>query len=238
MNSKNVLSKIMTLLSLDKEEILFTDAKTADGTILQSPTFDLGETVEVVSADGTKTPAPDGEHEIALKDEEGNEVLIKIETKDGKITERENVELPTEEAENEAEEMQDEMPMDTMMAADYVKAPKGLETDEAKALPNTTSENEANVVKEGEPTEDPIIRLTYRITELEEAIAELKMKFGENKVEEVIEKVKEAKLEEVEVKKLDGAPIEMSSVNLSALHKSKKNSEGNYQSSFLSKLYN
>jgi len=125
-----------------------------------------------------------------------------------------------------------------MMAADYVKAPKGLETDEAKALPNTTSENEANVVKEGEPTEDPIIRLGYRITELEEAIAELKMKFGENKVEEVIEKVKEAKLEEVEVKKLDGAPVEMNTINLSAIHKSKKNNDGNYQSSFLSKLYN
>jgi hypothetical protein len=28
-------------------------------------------------------------------------------------------------------DMQDEMPMDTMMAADYVKAPKVLETDEA-----------------------------------------------------------------------------------------------------------
>jgi hypothetical protein len=243
MNSKNVLSKIMTLLSLDKEEILFTDAKLADGTILQSPTFDLGEDVEVVSEDGTKSKAPDGEHEIALKDSEGKEVVIRIITKDGKITERENVEEKETEAPEESEseietEMQDEMPMDTMMAADYVKAPKGLQTDEAKSLPNTTSENEANVVKEGEPTEDPIIRLTYRITELEEAIAELKMKFGENKVEEVIEKVKEAKLEEVEVKKLDGAPIEMSSVNLSALHKSKKNNEGNYQSSFLSKLYN
>jgi hypothetical protein len=94
MNSKSVLNRIATLLSLDTKEVLFTDAKTADGTILQSPTFDLGETVEVVSEDGTKTPAPDGEHEIALKDTEGNEVLIKIETKDGVITERENVELP------------------------------------------------------------------------------------------------------------------------------------------------
>jgi hypothetical protein len=238
MNSKNVLSKIMTLLSLDKEEILFTDAKLADGTILQSPTFDLGETVEVVSEDGTKTPAPDGEHEIALKDEEGNEVLIKIETKDGKITERENVELPTEEAKKEEEKMQDELPVDTMMAADYVKAPKGLETDEAHALPNTTDEDPRNRVgTDADDKKDPIIALSYRITELEDAIAELKAKFGEEKVDEVIEEV-EPKLEEVEVKKLDGAPVEMSSINLSAIHKSKKNNEGNYQSSFLSKLYN
>lgn len=239
MNSKNVLSKIMTLLSLDKEEILFTDAKLADGTILQSPTFDLGEDVEVVSEDGTKSPAPDGEHEIALKDSEGKEVLIKIETKDGKITERENVELPTEEAKKEEEEMQDEMPADTMMAADYVKAPKGLETDEAKSLPNTTDEDPRNRIgTDADDKKDPLIALSYRITELEDAIAELKAKFGEDKVEEVVEKVEETKLEEVEVKKLDGAPIEMSSVNLSALHKSKKNNEGNYQSSFLSKLYN
>ena len=45
MNAKNVLNKILGLLS--SEEVLFTDARTADGTILQSPTFDLGEDVEV-----------------------------------------------------------------------------------------------------------------------------------------------------------------------------------------------
>ena len=86
MNAKSVLSKIATLLSIDKEEVNFTDARTADGTILQSPTFDLGESVEVIDADGKKTPAPDGEHEIALKDSEGKEVIIRIVTKDGKIT--------------------------------------------------------------------------------------------------------------------------------------------------------
>jgi hypothetical protein len=94
MNSKNVLSKIAKMLSLTSEEVLFTDAKLADGTILQSPTFDVGESVEVVSEDGTKSPAPNGEHEISLTDSEGKEVLIKILVADGKITERENVELP------------------------------------------------------------------------------------------------------------------------------------------------
>ena len=57
MNAKQVLDKIMVALSLVKEEVSFTDAKLADGTILQSPTFDLGEDVEVVHEDGTKTPA-------------------------------------------------------------------------------------------------------------------------------------------------------------------------------------
>lgn len=70
----------------------FTEATTKDGAVLESPTFDLGEDVMVVGQDGKKTPAPDGEHEIALKDTSGNEVIIRIVTKDGKITERENVE--------------------------------------------------------------------------------------------------------------------------------------------------
>jgi hypothetical protein len=72
----------------------FVDAMLKDGTVVKSPTFDVGEDVFVVTADGKETPAPDGEHELKLKDTEGEEVLIKIITKDGKITERENVELP------------------------------------------------------------------------------------------------------------------------------------------------
>ena len=246
MNSKNVLSKIMTLLSMDKEEILFTEAKSADGTVLSSPTFDLNEDVEVVSEDGTKSPAPDGEHEIALKDSEGKEVIIRIVTKDGKITERENVEEAQPEVPEEGEEdMEDTAPVatpttDVSMAADYVKAPKGIETDEAKSLPNTTDEDPRNRVgTDTDDKKDPIIALTYRITELEDAIAELKMKFGEDKVEEVVKKEEDVKLEEVDVPKLDGAPVEeFNKVNLSGIHKPNKNTIGNPQNSFLSKLYN
>ena len=86
MNSKSVLNKIMTLLSA--KEVELTYAKLADGTIVESPTFDVGEPLEIVSEDGTKSPAPDGEHELALKDESGNENIIKVITKDGKIVER------------------------------------------------------------------------------------------------------------------------------------------------------
>jgi len=236
MNSKSVLSRIAKMLSLSETTILeFTDAKTVEGTILQSKTFDLGEDVEVVSEDGTKTPAPDGEHEISLKDSEGKEVVIRITTLDGKITERENVEEENAEV-GEETEMEGEMPADTMMAADYVKAPKGLETDEAKSLPNTTDEDPRNRVgTDSDDKKDPLIALSYRITELEDAIAELKMKFGEDKVEEVIKEE-----EEIKVPKLDGAPVDetMSKVNLSGIHKPTTNKVGNSQNSFLSKLYN
>lgn len=87
----------------------FVEAMLKDGTVVKSPTFDVGEEVKVVSPDGKEMPAPDGEHELKLKDSEGKEVLIKIITKDGKITERENVELP----EPEMDEVEEEMGMTT-----------------------------------------------------------------------------------------------------------------------------
>jgi hypothetical protein len=70
----------------------FTDAVLKDGSVVKSPTFDVGEAISIVDADGKEAPAPDGEHEIKLKDSEGKEVVIRVIVKDGKITERENVE--------------------------------------------------------------------------------------------------------------------------------------------------
>jgi hypothetical protein len=87
----------------------FVEAMLKDGTVVKSPTFDVGEEVKIVSPDGTEQKAPDGSHELSLKDSEGNEVLIKIITKDGKITERENVEL----SQPDMEEVEEEMGMTT-----------------------------------------------------------------------------------------------------------------------------
>jgi len=74
---------------------MFTEAKSGDLT-LDSPTFDVGETIDVVKEDGEKEKAPDGEHEVILKDESGNENKIRVVVKDGIITERMNVEEETE----------------------------------------------------------------------------------------------------------------------------------------------
>ena len=65
MNSKTVLNKIMQMLSLN-ETSNFTDAKTEDGTILQSSNFDVNDDVFEVSEDGTKNPAADGEYTISF----------------------------------------------------------------------------------------------------------------------------------------------------------------------------
>lgn len=70
----------------------FTIAETDKGVKVESKTFDVGEEVMVLGEDGEKKPAPDGEHQVVLKDSSGNENKIRFITKDGKITERENVE--------------------------------------------------------------------------------------------------------------------------------------------------
>lgn len=75
----------------NKRKTGFTVAETPDGVKVESPTFDVGEDIYVVDGD-EKKPAPDGEHEVVLKDESGNENKIRVISKDGKIVERENVE--------------------------------------------------------------------------------------------------------------------------------------------------
>ena len=253
MNSKTVLGKIFSLLSADKE-MDFVDAKTKDGVILQSPTFDVGETIDVVSEDGTLTPAPDGEHEVSLRDSEGNEVLIKVITKDGKIVERENVELEEVDEEVVDKDVEKKDEEDVEMA--------DATTEEAKALPNTTDESKANEVKEG-GEDDPLISLSYRIDELEKAMKklaepamdeempaddsmeeddseEIEMEAETEKEAEIAAlKARLAKLEEEEdeeLPKLDGAPIE-APVKFNQAKPNSGKGVANSQNTFLSKLY-
>jgi hypothetical protein len=242
MNATEVLKKILTTLALVKEGVELTYAKLADGTILESPTFDLGEKVEVVSEDGTKTAAPDGEHEIVLKDSEGNDVRIKVETKDGIITERENVEVETP-AEDEAVEMES-------IAGGDMGDDEEVDTEET-----------ANPIPEDEDKEDMkkvVEKLQYRIDELEkkynEMVAVKEETISEGKKAEKVEtapipgdptKVNTVEnlaavdpSEEEELPKLDGAPIDENAQKIQNGVKLGKNGKlVNNQSSFLSRLY-
>jgi len=211
MNAKQVLSKIISALSAEKEVVNFTYAKTADGTILESPTFDLGEDVEVVAEDG-KTPAPDGEHEIALKDSEGKEVVIRIETKDGKITERENV-----------EEANPEVPEEEEMASIAGEDISDGEGDAVDAPVEPLTEDMSKMVE----------KLQYRIEEMEKKMASFEeaMKPAEDKKEADI------KMEEEDLPKLDGAPVDESIVAKSQKQNNFGRKVANSQSQFLSKLY-
>jgi len=238
MNAKKVLGKILSLLSQDEVNLAY--AKLKDGTIVESPTFDVGEDLFVVSEDGNKTPAPDGEHELSLKDTEGNEVLIKVITKGGKIEERENVEL-------EDVKVQDIPQAGEPNKEDEVPTPKGSvkdgtqmaeETEEVETLP----EDDDASMKEEKTTEmgdmkKKIEEMAYRIEEMEK-----KMMKMEEVNEEVVDKEadikKEDDIEEMELPKLDGAPIE-EGTKFSAQNNNKNYGKKieNSQSSFLSKLY-
>ena len=249
MNAKSVLNRIATLLM--SEEVKFTDARTADGTILQSPTFDLGESVEVIDADGKKTPAPDGEHEIALKDSEGKDVIIRIVTKDGKITERENVEEEHPEVEDEMNKQMDEEVVDKKAEEETHMADEkkgALQVDEAKALPNTTDEDPRNRVgTDKDDMKDPIIALSYKIDELEAKLKSMMEKFNTAFPEEGAEvsslipsgenmaAVDPTEEDEEELPKLDGAPVDPLAKEQNSKNFGKKSAD--YQSSFLSKLY-
>jgi hypothetical protein len=251
MNSKTVLSKIMSLLNIE-DTISLTDARTADGTILQSPTFDLGEKVEVVSEDGTKTPAPDGEHQIELKDSEGNEVIIRVMTKDGIITERENV----EEAENETElEMVpvEEIPQASGDLLKVNETPTQKNSVESGTLKMAEQTDTAEPITEDEdaptkemPTEEVDMGkmmddMSYRIGEMEAKIAKMEeamMPPVNSEVTEEVAGVKMAEVDEEELPKLDGAPIEQATKFASQTQNNYGKKVNDSQSNFLSKLYN
>jgi hypothetical protein len=221
----------MTTLSLSKEEVLFTYAKLADGTILESPTFDVGESVDVVTEDG-KSPAPAGEHEVILRDSEGNDVRIKIMVDaEGKISERENVELPEGDVEMESiagGDMGDDEEVDTEETAEPISEDMKKYGDMKKVM------------------ED----MSYRIEELEKKMQSM-MEVKEEEVSEgeKAEKVKAEPLpgdvamkavtdeDEEELPKLDGAPIDENAPKQNGVKFNKKGAVANTQNSFLSKLY-
>jgi hypothetical protein len=73
----------------------FMKASLADGTILEAKTFEIGDTVEIVDAEGNKTPAPDGDHQIMIGEE-----TIKITTEGGVIKEKTVIEEMADLSEN------------------------------------------------------------------------------------------------------------------------------------------
>jgi len=250
----------MTLLA--KDEVELTYAKLADGTIVESATFDVGEDLFVVSEDGTKTPAPDGFHDLMLRDTEGNETLLKVKSEGGKIVERENVEMA--DADASMEEVKDLPNTDVKSKANEVadiKSPanneKGLkpasmmaeETDTVGPLPTTgdgmPAENDPSTEKDTEEDtpeieielKSMVEKLAYRIEEMEKKMEEMgKMKMEEEVVDKEAD-VKEEDDVEMELPKLDGAPVETKMSSVEANRKNYGKKIMNAQDSFLSKLY-
>jgi hypothetical protein len=239
MNAKKVLNKIVEFLSANEVELTY--AKLADGTIVESKTFDVGEDLFVVSEDGTKSPAPNGMHDLMLKDTEGNETMFKVKTEEGKIVERENVEMADEKVkdipqagtyteDDKMPEIPGQIEKGTLKAAE--------ETDEVEKLPES---EDAELKPEDEKPEIEIElgkkleEMAYRIEEMEKKM----MKMEEAMLPPVDQTVdEEVAMEEEELPKLDGAPTDEAlkfSTDLNRKNYGKKSKDA--QSSFLSKLY-
>ena len=237
MNAKTVLKKLVMMLS--SNEVEFTYAKLKDGTIVESPTFDVGEPLEVISEDGTKSPAPDGEHELMLRDTEGNETLIKVFTEGGVIKERENVELADMEV-KEAEDIPasgpNEMPTE-MSEETYETAPGDIPTT-GDGMPADV--DQGKLVGTDKDIAKMMEELSYRIEEMEKKIMDM-----EKVKEEVVDKdpTMEEELEdemedEEELPKLDGAPVEARVKKLSAVNTKKSTPGLSSQERVLARLYN
>ena len=239
MNAKQVLSKVARLLNLEAE-VTLTYAKLADGTIVESATFDVGEDLFVVSEDGTKTPAPNGTHELMLKDTEGNETLLKVITEDGKIVERENVELemidteklpgdPTEVNDVKDEKAAGQAVNDLKTSANLAEVEPTVSedetTEEVEAIPADTDSEEMSMPELMKKVEE----MGYRIEEMEKKLT---------KMAEIEIEVKDEKEVEEDLPKLDGAPIE-EAFKFSAEQNSKRFGKkvDNSQNSFLARLY-
>jgi hypothetical protein len=167
-----------------------------------------------------------------LKDSEGNEVLIKVMTKDGIITERENVELGDD---KKVEEMES-------IAGGDMGDDEEVDTEET-----------ANPIPEDEDMKSVIEKMAYRIEELEKKMQSMEtIKEGGEadkvKTEDLpgdptkvntVDKMAavEPDEEEEELPKLDGAPIDENAPNKTGIKMNKKGSMVNPQNSFLSKLY-
>lgn len=242
MNAKKVLNKIVEFLSANEVELTY--AKLADGTIVESATFDVGEDLFVVSEDGTKTPAPDGMHDLMLKDTEGNETLLKVKSEAGKIVERENVEMSDEKVkdipqagtyteDDKMPEVPGQIEKGTLKAAE--------ETEEVEKLPES---EDAELKPEDKKPEIEIElgkkleEMAYRIEEMEKKMMKMEEAMMPPVDEEVDEEVAMASEDEEELPKLDGAPTDEAtkfSTDLNRKNYGKKSKDS--QSSFLSKLY-
>jgi hypothetical protein len=233
MNAKKVLNKIVEFLSANEVELTY--AKLADGTIVESATFDVGEDLFVVSEDGTKSPAPDGMHDLMLKDTEGNETMLKVKSEAGKIVERENVEMADEKVkdipqagtytkDDEVPEVAGEIKSGTLKMEE--------ETDEVETLPEDATKEEKEVeINLGKKMEE----MAYRIEEMEKKM----MKMEEAMMPPVDETVtEEVAMEEEELPKLDGAPTDEATKFTSETNRKNYGKKSkDTQSSFLSKLY-
>jgi hypothetical protein len=198
-------------------------------------------------------------HELALKDESGNENLIKVRTEGGKIVERENVELAAADEEivkvedlpqsgeitkaDEKADLKNQVKSGTLKMAEETEEVETIPQDDEAPMKEKATESEDD---EEEPSieielKKMMEKMAYRIEEMEKKVMKMEEAMmppvDETAVEEVA-MAAEPDEEEEELPKLDGAPID-EAMKFSAQKNNKNYGKKveNSQSSFLSKLY-
>ena len=84
MESKTILNKIMTMLSVGKQVNLTGDfyGKLEDGTPVATDNFNVGHQLFIIDEAGNKKKAPDGDHILYIPTSNGNKIFISV-VKDG-----------------------------------------------------------------------------------------------------------------------------------------------------------
>jgi hypothetical protein len=185
-----------------------------------------------------------------LKDEEGNETLLKVITEDGKIVERENVELemvPVEELPqasgekkkvNEQEDLPNQVASGTLKMAEETEEVMPISEDEdapTKEMPTEDEDGEIEI-NLGKKMEE----MAYRIEEMEKKIMKMEeamMPPVDSEVTQEVAGIKMSEVEDEELPKLDGAPIEEGMKFSEQNRKNYGKKTMDAQSTFLSKLY-
>ena len=88
MESKTILNKIMTMLSIPTKSVNLGRGdfygKLEDGTPVATDLFDVGHQLFVITEDGREVKAPDGDHIVYIPTTNGHKRYIMV-VKDGTI---------------------------------------------------------------------------------------------------------------------------------------------------------
>jgi len=100
--SLNLSNETEPVVEITEEPIKLAQMKLKDGvTVLEAESFEVGKEVVVVAEDGTKTPAPEGEHQLEddsfiVVDAEGKITEVKPKAEEEVVIEETEVEMTTE----------------------------------------------------------------------------------------------------------------------------------------------
>ena len=156
MNYKNKLNQIRVVLGL---QVKLATAKLKDGTVVEAEEFVPGAALVVVAEDGSKSPAPTGEHTL----EDGTVVLV---DESGAI-----VSLKPLEAAEEVEEVVEEEAKKVKMEEDEEKSELPVEEKLKEIIEEKIEEAMKKVMMAMEPLVTEMAEMKSKMAKMEESYA-------------------------------------------------------------------